>query len=98
MWKMVLRLLVGAIFEALAAFLDNMVEQKSNNAQLVKFIEDTVRAANDPATGLKSDLGKRSWVKHTVTDFARDGLGIEVSDSMLNTFIELTVQKVKRGS
>lgn len=96
MWKKVLHRALGSAGEVIISFIDSFIEQEVGHAELLAFIEAIVREASKPASGVSSDLGKRAWVKRVVTAFARGRLGLDISDSMLNALIELTVQKVKR--
>lgn len=92
----ILVLLGGLLGEYVAAFLRNWEAQHGGDNALLDYIYQKVEsAALNPM--LKSGEARWQWV----LDTTRDDLlaqGKQVADSLLNTLIELALQKFKRAS
>lgn len=94
MWAILLRIALGILGELAVDFLKQLIEDKMNDPELVKDINDIVRAIETRPRGLRGEAKAR---------VARSNIRMKqpvktkgMKDATLNSMIEMSVQKLTR--
>jgi hypothetical protein len=101
MWTGLLSFILGQIGPLIAIFFHNLTQARANDPHLLTMIETAVNDVEthqvpmpDGTTRPYTGAEKREIVLNATLAYAKQ-LGLDVSTSLVNALIELTVQKVQ---
>ena len=101
MWNSMLAFLLGEIGQYIILFIANLKRARANDPRLFTMIENLVTdietrqvPVGDGTMRLYTGAEKRNHVSSVSLAYAKE-LGLDIGSALLNSLIELVVQKVK---
>lgn len=94
MWIKLLTFFLGVLGELLISFIRNAQAARADNPQLIQYLNALVTRIEE-SPGLTGEQ-KRTYVQDNLKAYAVK-LGVDLKDSIVNSLIELAVQKLKEA-